>query len=310
MRTRATVAAVTGALALSAFVIPSAAQADDAHRSTVSDVARAAQSTSGADSGAKAGARSLAAASTPGQLDLTFSKFTVNGGKPIVVGTSATKTVPTTFTVTHAADVNIFASDFKLDVNLYRGSFDAPTNELYGDVDPTCKAVSSTVATCKGQIAVWPQYDLMSNADATTWKAMGFAVDYNGEDPMNPDVSKIGFALQDGLGTARVQRLSKLTVNAAPEPVKKGGTITVTGKLSRANWETFKYQGYTGQSVKLQFRKKGSSTYTTVKTIKSSSTGDLKTTVKASVDGYWRYSFAGTSTTPAVSATGDFVDVR
>ncbi|MEE1808572.1 hypothetical protein [Streptomyces sp. BE133] len=310
MRIRATVAAVTGALALSALVIPSAAQADDAHRSTVSDVARAAQSTTGADSGAKSGARSLAAESAAGQLDLTFSKFTVNGGKPIAVGTTATKTVPTTFTVTHAADVNIFASDFKLGASLYRGSFESPTNELYGDVDPTCKAVSSTVATCKGQIAIWPQYDLIGNADATTWKAMGFAVDYNGEDPMNPDVTKIGFALQDGLGTARVQRQSSLTVNAAPEPVKKGGTITVTGKLSRANFDDLKYHGYATQPVKLQFRKKGSSTYTTVKTIKSSSTGTLKTTVKASVDGYWRYSFAGTSTTPAVSAAGDFVDVR
>ncbi|MFJ7491052.1 hypothetical protein ACIQZB_07295 [Streptomyces sp. NPDC097727] len=308
MRIRATVAAVTGALALSALVIPSAAQADDAHRSTVSDVARAAQSTAGA--GAKSGARSLAADSTPVQLDLTFSKVTVNGGKPIVVGTAAKKTVPTTFTVTHAADVNIFASDFVLGVDLYRGSFDVPTNELASDALPTCKAVSSTVATCKGQIDIRPQDDLIGNADATTWKALGFAVDLNGQDPMDPDVNKIGFALQDGLGTARVQRLSKLTVNAAPEPVKKGGTITVTGKLSRANFDDLKYHGYATQPVKLQFRKKTSSTYTTIKTIKSSSTGTLKTTVKASVDGYWRYSFAGTTTTPAVSAAGDFVDVK
>ncbi|MFB6711528.1 MULTISPECIES: hypothetical protein [unclassified Streptomyces] len=310
MRIRATVAAVTGALALSALVIPSAAQADDTHRSTVGDVARAAQSTTAAGSGAKSGARSLAAESTPGQLDLTFSKFTVNGGKPIAVGTTAEKTVPTTFTVTHAADVNIFASDFALDVSLYRGSFNDPTNELYGDDAPTCKAVSSTVATCKGQIVISPQYDLIGNADATTWKAGGFAVDFNGQDMANPDVSKIDFALQEGLGTARVQRLSKLTVDAAPEPVKKGGTITVTGKLSRANFDDLKYHGYATQPVKLQFRKKTSSTYTTIKTIKSSSTGTLKTTVKASVDGYWRYSFAGTSTTPAVSAAGDFVDVK
>jgi len=107
-----------------------------------------------------------------------------------------------------------------------------------------------------------------------------------------------------------VQRASKLTVNAAPEPVKKGKPLTVTGKLSRANWEDNMYHGYAGQSVKLQFRKKGSSTYTTVKTIKTDSTGNLKTTVTAAGDGYFRYSFAGTSTTPAVSAAGDFVDVQ
>ncbi|MFD8734645.1 hypothetical protein ACFV06_06955, partial [Streptomyces sp. NPDC059618] len=59
-----------------------------------------------------------------------------------------------------------------------------------------------------------------------------------------------------------------------------------------------------------QFKKKGSTTYTTVKTVRTSSTGALKTTVTASADGYYRYSFAGTTTTPAVSAAGDFVDVK
>ncbi|MET9867491.1 hypothetical protein ABZZ16_15065 [Streptomyces sp. NPDC006386] len=62
-----------------------------------------------------------------------------------------------------------------------------------------------------------------------------------------------------------MQRHSKLTVDASPEPVK---------------------------------------------TIKSNSTGNLTTTVTASTDGYFRYGFAGTATTPAVNATGDFGDVR
>lgn len=92
--------------------------------------------------------------------------------------------------------------------------------------------------------------------------------------------------------------------------MKKGKTLTVTGKLSRANWDTNKYAGYAAQPVKLQFRKKGSTVYTTVKTVKTSSTGVLKTTVTASVDGYYRYTFAGTTTTPAISAAGDFVDVQ
>ncbi|MFF2011784.1 hypothetical protein ACFVWY_22265 [Streptomyces sp. NPDC058195] len=308
MRIRATVAAVSGALALSALVVPSAAQADDAHRATgsVADVARAAQT----GSAAKAGARSLAATNSVGELDLTFSKVKVNAGKAIAVGTSATKKVATSFTVTHAADIDIFAPGFVLDVSLYRGSFDEPVNELYGDTAPTCKKVSATVANCTGRIAISPVYDLYSNSDATTWKVGGVAVDFNGQDPESADPSQIGWALQDSLGSNKLQRFSKLTVNASPEPVKKGKTLTVTGKLSRANWDDLKYHGYATQSVKLQFRKKNSSTYTTVKTIKTSSTGALKTTVKAAADGYWRYSFAGTSTTPAVSAAGDFVDVK
>ncbi|CUW29516.1 hypothetical protein TUE45_04225 [Streptomyces reticuli] len=84
----------------------------------------------------------------------------------------------------------------------------------------------------------------------------------------------------------------------------------MTGKLTRANWEDNQYHGYSGQPVKLQFKKAGTTTYTTVKTVYTDSYGNLKTTTTANYDGYWRFSFAGTSTTPAVSAPGDYVDVR
>ncbi|NUP38698.1 MAG: hypothetical protein HOY76_17195, partial [Streptomyces sp.] len=70
------------------------------------------------------------------------------------------------------------------------------------------------------------------------------------------------------------------------------------------------YHGYAGQSVKLQFRKAGSSTYSTIRTLTTTSTGTAKTTTTASTDGYYRYYFPGTTTTPAAHATGDFVDVR
>jgi hypothetical protein len=122
--------------------------------------------------------------------------------------------------------------------------------------------------------------------------------------------SKDGDYYGDVHGTHPVKRRSTLTVNASPEPVAKGRTITVTGKLARANWDRYVYAGYTAQPVKLQFRPKGSNTYTTVRTIKSDSTGKLKTSVTAGRDGYWRWNFAGTATTPAVKTAGDFVDVR
>ncbi|MFD9068723.1 calcium-binding protein, partial [Streptomyces lasiicapitis] len=64
------------------------------------------------------------------------------------------------------------------------------------------------------------------------------------------------------------------------------------------------------QPVQLQFKKKGASSYSTVKTVKSDRKGNLKTTVKASADGTFRYVFAGTSTTPAVTSAGDAIDVR
>ncbi|MEU5506654.1 hypothetical protein ACFTZ8_13265 [Streptomyces fungicidicus] len=303
MRIRATVAAVTGALALTALAAP-AAQADapriPADSSATSEIAR--------DAGQGKSAFAAAAADTPYLLDASFSKVKVNNGKNIPVGTTNVVKVPVSFTLTHAADLDIHASDFVAAVELYRGaSFDDPIY-FFDSNAATCTDSSSTVASCKATVKINPSE--LINEDAGSWKAAAFAVAFNGEDPEYPNMGNVGVAVQDPTNSFKLQRYSKLTVNASPEPVKKGKTITVTGKLSRANWETGKYAGYTGQSVKLQFRKKSSSTYTTLKTIKTNSTGNLSTTVKAGVDGYYRYSFAGTSTTPAINAAGDFVDVK
>ncbi|MEW1569292.1 hypothetical protein AB0454_40850 [Streptomyces sp. NPDC093509] len=309
MRIHATVAAVSGALVLSAFVVPSAHAADSAHssyRAAVAKVQEAARAASG---------RTVFTGSTgavdgvPYDLDANFSDIKVNGGKAIAVGTTKHVTVPVTYTLTHGADVDITADDFLNGPYLYKGSFDAPDNSLFGDAPGTCTPTSATVASCKGDIDIYPadpDWELL-NSDAGAWKAAGLAIAYNGEDT---DPSKVGVADQGGFISPNIQRYSKLTANAAPEPVKKGKTVTVIGKLSRANWEDNAYHGYTGQSVQLEFRKNNSSTYTSVKTIKTDSKGNLKTTTTAKVDGYFRYRFAGTSTTPPVNATSDYVDVR
>ncbi|MFC4505854.1 MULTISPECIES: hypothetical protein [Streptomyces] len=308
MRIRATVVALSGALSLSALAVP-VAQAGDTGSVGPADAHAAVQKARQAVSGNSAFS---SAADTSDPLDVKFSGVKVNNGKPIVVGTTNHVSVPVTYKVTHAADIDFTADDVWKDVALYRGDYDDEDGFfLAGDEWPVCTKVSATVANCKGTIDIYPT-DELTNADATGWKAAGYVLDWNGQDPDPGDVdwSKVGYAEQYPLATTKLQRFSKLTVNASPEPVKKGKTITVTGKLSRANWDDGKYHGYTGQAVKLQFRKKGSTTYTTVKTIKTNSTGNLKTTVKAAKDGYFRYSFAGTSTTPAVSAAGDFVDVK
>ncbi|MEU5714837.1 calcium-binding protein [Streptomyces sp. NPDC020403] len=288
MRMRATVAAVTGALALSALAVPAAQAGDQA-------VPRLDKPTAAEAFGLGAGAPRAAARSAVGEP--VISKVVVNGGKDIVLGTTASKKITVSVTASHPSGIvdgyiDLWhGSDVETDVD----GFLAPNESA-----ATCTNSSATTATCKMTITVVPGEDLYKNALAGTWHVTAGA--------LAGDMNSV--AWNDYYSTARVQRLSKVTVNAAPEPVRKGRTITVTGKLSRANWETGTYKGYATQPVKLQFRKKSSSTYTTVKTIKTSSTGELKTTVTASVDGYWRYSFAGTSTTPAVTAAGDFVDVQ
>ncbi|MFE7271325.1 hypothetical protein [Streptomyces sp. NPDC057623] len=303
MRIRATVAAVSGALALSALAVP-AAQADDSAASYRADVAKIRQAALAASG------RAAAEEGKPYALNVSFSNFKI--AKAVKVGTTNHVSTTVTYTLTHGAEVKINAADFVTDPIIYRGSATSPDNMLYGNKAAKCTATSETTANCKGTIDVYPGDHELVNADAGTWRAAAEATAFNGQDPQGEtfDITKVGYKSQSGLGSTLMQRFSKLTVNASPEPVKKGKTITVTGKLSRANWEDNKYHGYTVQPVNLQFRKKNSNTYTTVKTIKTNSTGELKTTVKATEDGYFRYTFAGTTTTPSVSAAGDFVDVQ
>ncbi|WP_128375016.1 DUF5707 domain-containing protein [Streptomyces cavernae] len=258
MRIRATVAALSGALALSALVLPSA-QADTQALPVVSNV-------------------------------------TINSGKSVVVGTTVAKTFTVSLTASHASGIE------DAFVHLWHGT-NADTDVdgllLPNEDAATCTASSATTSTCKLTITAVPGEDLYANALAGGWHVTAAVVAGDGELYWN-----------DEYKTHKVQRASKLTVNASPEPIAKGKTLTVTGKLSRASWESLTYKGYGSQSVKLQFRKAGTTTYSTVKTITSNSYGDLKTTTTANYDGYWRFRFEGTSTTPAVSATGDYVDVQ
>ncbi|WP_406477679.1 hypothetical protein [Streptomyces sp. NBC_01615] len=277
MRKFAIGAAVSGALALSALAVPTAS------------------------------------AATP---DLTFSGVVVNGGKAIVVGTTSTVKIPVTYTLTRPADLVIDYKTTAAGISLYRGSLSEPDNEIGNDDAPTCTTTATTDTTvtesCTETIALDPYDYLYEAADATTWKAAGYYghIEQDNDDSDGHISLDYGYDMWGNLGSAQIKRAAKLTANATPEPVVKGKTLTVTGTLTRANWETSKYSGYTSQSVALQFRAKGSDTYTTVKTVTSGTAGALKTTVKASADGYYRYKFAGTTTTGAKTAAGDFVDVK
>ncbi|MDX3750888.1 hypothetical protein [Streptomyces sp. AK08-02] len=265
MRIRATVAAVTGALALSAFAVPAAQ-----------------------------------AATAP---DVTFTKVTINNGKPIVAKATGTTSVPVTYTFKHAAGLDISSDKLLVLPFLYVGAVDVDTVRLGGEDPATCTATSSTTASCKSSFAVNTSGDdaRLRNTDARTWKVGAVAVDIAGEGD---------YKAQGDLGTIQVKFHSKLTTDATPEPVRKNATITVKGTLTRANWNTGKYAGYVNAPVTLQFKKKGATTFTTVKTVKAGAAGALKTTVKATVDGTYRFAFAGSSTTAPINAVGDVIDVK
>lgn len=243
---------------------------------------------------------------------ITVSNIVVNGGKPIVVGTTKVVEPPISFDFTLPSGYST-ADPSRYDAFpfLYRGDLRTAADTGDNFIGPggyTCYEQSSRRAHCEGGLYIDPhpsREHVDSNSDATTWKVA---------------VSLV-LLKADGTVKARERETRSLTVplrraagltaaDASPEPVTKGRAITVTGKLTRANWSTKKYGAYSGRSVRLQFRAAGTDTFKTVKNVTSSSTGALRTTVTASVDGSFRWAYAGNTTTGATTGAADAVDVR
>ncbi|MGV9422206.1 calcium-binding protein [Streptomyces sp. NPDC003674] len=195
---------------------------------------------------------------------------TVNSGHDVVVG--ITRNVRFPVTVTGSDDPGLVFAD--VDLKGPHGGF--YTTDAFCETATAC----TTVFTVNAHPAPGSDDPVdLANANAGTWSVDALADLGNGESVFAPRVGSFG-----------LKRAARLTVDAAPEPVAKGARITVTGKLVRADWDTYRYAGYAGQAVRLQFRPKNSSTYTTVATVNTGGTGSLRTTVKAVKDGYRVYS--------------------
>ncbi|MET9875504.1 calcium-binding protein [Actinacidiphila glaucinigra] len=234
-----------------------------------------------------------APAAAPGGTRI--SNVIVNGGKSIVVDSSGRASVTVKLT---ASDPDGISDAGGI---LYHGK--DVNHDDWGVVLPSCGEHAVTTYTCTlvlKSTSDYRHFGVSKNSQAGTWKMWAYANGLNNGNYVQIDPAK----------TFKVLRATKLSANAAPEPVKKGRTIRVTGSLTLANWETHKYGGYAGQKVALQFRKAGTTNYVNVKGITSSRTGSLKTTVKAAQDGYYRFNFIGSPTAAPVAAAGDHVDVK
>lgn len=233
------------------------------------------------------------AAHAEGEGDIRITKTVVDRGTNVIVGVSKTITFPVAMTIKDDSGVKGVTRLSTFSLN--NGSGPA---EWTGT---RCVQSTATTSVCTATVSINP-YWFRDNGgnDVAGWQQTNATVKANDGD----------YWIHDDIKRYKLKRASKLTTNAGPEPVAKGGKLTVTGKLVRANWEDLKYHGYTRQQVRLQFKKAGSSSYSTVKTVTTSSTGGLSTTVTASSAGTWRWFFPGTTTTPQVISTGDSVALR
>jgi hypothetical protein len=100
------------------------------------------------------------------------------------------------------------------------------------------------------------------------------------------------------------------TLNASPEPVRKGGTVTISARLVVVDWDAIPpaYVAFGGHYVAIQFRTT-SGAYQTVKNVKTDSAGWVHATATQSTSGLWRIAYGGTTVFSPATLSGDYVAV-
>nr|WTB33223.1 calcium-binding protein [Streptomyces sp. NBC_00830] len=223
--------------------------------------------------------------------DADITSVVVNDGNPVVVGTSA-RTVTVEVTATDPSGLE------QINATLYHGPYGAQDGTVASDA--ACGPTTATTSTCTLTFTLKPGTTPAGNALAGAWNVSAYAI--------APDSDAV---FLDSAATFSMQRDTQVTADATPEPVKWGRTLTVTGDVRHADWATgTSVAAEAGQPVELQFRREGSSTYCTVKTVQTAAGGTVSTTVAAHADGSYRWSYAGTAGIAAAVSAGDFVDVR
>ncbi|MGV9311731.1 hypothetical protein ACWDR0_06000 [Streptomyces sp. NPDC003691] len=220
----------------------------------------------------------------------SFDNVVVNQERPVVLGLGRAA-VRTTFVLYAPVGANGVHARIWRGPSLDRPEISFPSGEMPGCRGPVEDCVTSLTL----------HFKQVKNKHAGMWNLALTAGNYS--HPETPTVvpQAARFALF---------RNATLTVNATPEPVRKGHTITVKGGLRIADWDRGRYAGIKGKQVRLEFRATNSTTYQLVKRVPTDGYGNVTAKVKAAGDGYWRWRYLGDTTSAPVTTYGDFVDVR
>ncbi|MFI9810406.1 hypothetical protein ACIHEJ_40095 [Streptomyces sp. NPDC052301] len=232
-----------------------------------------------------------------GRGDIRVVNTVVNRGGNVIVGTSKPIRYPIDITIKDNSGVKGLT---------HVSTFNKANAYTFAtwDGDSFCKKKSATTSVCRATMTIDPGWiadsdDIDTNKVAGVWQVNATVKANDGD-----------YWISDHIAEYKVKRAAQLTTVIAPEKVAKGAKVTITGKLSRANWEDLKYHGFTGQQVKLQFRKRGAAHYTTVKSVTTGDAGKLTTQVTVTSAGDWRWYFPGTTTTSLKVSAGDTLNLK
>jgi hypothetical protein len=168
--------------------------------------------------------------------------------------------------------------------------------------EPALKAVSTSATSqvaAESHTAPWTKGDHLPNALAGSYNVAVLITAKNGTTTLIPKAT-----------TFTYKRADVVSGKAVSTRVAKGRFVTLNGKLSRADWDKWVWQGYGYQKVALQYRKPGTSTWVTKKWVTSNSKGLVSAAVRDYSSGYWRFVYTGNAVSGAASSAQTWVTVK
>lgn len=123
----------------------------------------------------------------------------------------------------------------------------------------------------------------------------------------HPVSDELGSAVSAAVYRARTDT-DVFAINASPEPVAKGHTVTVTGTLKE--YRSGAWRAFAHRSIGLYFSARGAKTFSYVTGGTTDAHGNVRLRGTATKDGYWSLHYFGDTTHFDSGGTPDYVDVR
>ncbi|MFJ6935299.1 hypothetical protein [Streptomyces sp. NPDC101132] len=209
--------------------------------------------------------------------DTRISDVVVNDGHPYAPDLSPDATVKVRFTVTDPAGVAAAGAYF------HHGTYDRPDGVVPQYWNAACTPATATTATCTAQVAVRPVDELGRNSLAGLWSVTAWAHSKDGS----------GRVLVTKAGTADLRRTTTISPDWPPMSLPKGSTYTLKPQLRVLSWISGKNLVLPDATVRLEWKKAGSSTWTTVATAKTGTDGRVSFPRTATEDGQLRLRYDG-----------------
>jgi hypothetical protein len=224
----------------------------------------------------------LAAAPAQAAIDVTLKSVSLSK-TTVVQSASAGCSTSITFTAVLSAPLPTDGYDFSgVGVDLY-----GPNSFADADyVDGAELTQVGTTSTYKGNLTICGKYGA-GKFEADVYGALIPTGSTSDSDIEFTNTVTVGFT---------VKRPASLTLDASPEPVKKGKTLTGKG--------TLKIDGklLSGAQVKIYFKATGATSYTYKGAATTNSKGAYSKSFTASKTGIWKATYAGSTTRNSANA--------